>query len=107
MTCAATCFLWREHAGHAVIRSGKIITSANRVGWLPKERQVVPKQLLFEDYARGKLLKGVEIKNKLEKISKSVYGNTLEAIIGAVFIDKGFCVAENLIIEKIYNSNIK
>ena len=51
-----------------------------------------------------RLLKGVEIKNKLEKISKSVYGNTLEAIIGAVFIDKGFCVAERLIIEKIYNS---
>ena len=51
-----------------------------------------------------RLLKGVEIKNKLEKISKSVYGNTLEAIMGAVFIDKGFCVAERLIIEKIYNS---
>ena len=48
--------------------------------------------------------KKVEIKNKLQKIPKNIYGNTLEAIIGAIFIDKGADIAEEFIIEKIYNS---
>ena len=48
--------------------------------------------------------KKVEIKNKLQKIPKNIYGNTLEAIIGAIFIDKGAGIAEEFIIDKIYNS---
>ena len=48
--------------------------------------------------------KGVEIKNNLQKISKNIYGNTLEAIIGAIFIDKGAAVAERFIIERVYSS---
>ena len=66
-----------------MIRSGKITTTANRVGWLPKERQVVPKQLLFEDYARGKLLKGVE---KLADAVAVTMGPTGRNVI----IDKSF-----------------
>ena len=53
------------------------------MGWLPKERQVVPKQLLFEDYARGKLLKGVE---KLADAVAVTMGPTGRNVI----IDKSF-----------------
>tara|TARA_B100000287_G_scaffold388168_1_gene397264 strand:- start:1027 stop:1524 length:498 start_codon:yes stop_codon:yes gene_type:complete len=45
-----------------------------------------------------------DIKNKLQKISKNIYGNTLEALVGAIYIDKGFCFAEKFILKKVYNS---
>ena len=45
-----------------------------------------------------------DIKNKLKVIPKSVYGNTLEAIIGAIYIDKGIKQVEQFIIDHIYSS---
>jgi ribonuclease-3 len=45
-----------------------------------------------------------DIKSNLKVIPKSVYGNTLESIIGAIYIDKGIEQAEQFIIEHIYSS---
>ena len=45
-----------------------------------------------------------DIKSKLKVIPKSVYGNTLESIIGAIYIDKGIKQAEQFIFEHIYDS---
>ena len=45
-----------------------------------------------------------DIKSNLKVIPKSVYGNTLESIIGAIYIDKGIEQAEQFIIERIYSS---
>ena len=45
-----------------------------------------------------------EIKSNLKTIPKNVYGNTLEAVIGAIYIDKGIEQAQKFIIEHIYNS---
>ena len=45
-----------------------------------------------------------DIKSKLKVIPKSVYGNTLESIIGAIYIDKGIKQAEQFIFEHIYAS---
>ena len=45
-----------------------------------------------------------DIKSKLKIIPKSVYGNTLESIIGAIYIDKGIEQAEQFIAERIYSS---
>ena len=45
-----------------------------------------------------------DIKSNLKVIPKSVYGNTLESIIGAIYIDKGIEQAEQFIIEYIYSS---
>ena len=45
-----------------------------------------------------------DIKSKLKVIPKSVYGNTLESIIGAIYIDKGIEQAGQFIIEHIYSS---
>jgi len=44
------------------------------------------------------------IKNKLKIIPKNVYGNTLESLIGAIYIDKGIRQAQKFIIKHIYDS---
>jgi len=45
-----------------------------------------------------------DIKSNLKVIPKSVYGNTLESVIGAIYIDKGIEQAEKFIIKHIYSS---
>jgi len=51
-----------------------------------------------------KILSDSDIKSKLKTIPKSVYGNTLESIIGAIYIDKGIERAQYFILEHIYSS---
>lgn len=51
-----------------------------------------------------KILADSDIKSKLKIIPKSVYGNTLESIIGAIYIDKGIEQAQHFILEHIYSS---
>ena len=51
-----------------------------------------------------KILSDTDIKSNLKIIPKSVYGNTLESIIGAIYIDKGILHAEKFIIGHIYSS---
>jgi len=51
-----------------------------------------------------KILSVSDIKSNLKIIPKSVYGNTLESIIGAIYIDKGIVQAEKFIIGHIYSS---
>ena len=45
-----------------------------------------------------------EIKSKLKTIPKNVYGNTLESVIGAIYIDKGIEQAQKFITKHIYRS---
>ncbi len=52
----------------------------------------------------NKILLETEIKNKFKAIPKNVYGNTIESIIGAIYIDKGIEQAERFILKHIYNS---
>ncbi len=52
-----------------------------------------------------KIIPAQEIKSKLNKIPLNVYGNTLEAIIGAIYIDKGFAKTKRFIQKHIYNSS--
>jgi ribonuclease III len=51
-----------------------------------------------------KILLDSDIKNRLKVIPKSVYGNTLESIIGAIYIDKGIKQAEQFITKHICSS---
>ena len=48
-----------------------------------------------------------DIKNNLQKIPKNIYGNTLEALVGAIYIDKGLLFAEKFIVKKIFLSSSK
>lgn len=45
-----------------------------------------------------------DIKSKLKIIPKNVYGNTLESLIGAIYITKGIKQAQKFIIKHIYGS---
>ena len=51
-----------------------------------------------------KLIAKNKITSNLKSIPNSVYGNTLEAIIGAIYIDRGLREAKIFIREYIYNS---
>lgn len=46
------------------------------------------------------------IKAKLDKESKTVYGDALEALIGAVYLDKGYDVSEKFVLEKLISLHI-
>ena len=45
------------------------------------------------------------IKSNLKKLPLNIFGNILEAIIGAIYIDKGIICARNFIKKHIYNSS--
>jgi ribonuclease-3 len=51
-----------------------------------------------------KVFSDSDIKSKLKTIPKNVYGNTLESLIGAIYIDKGIKRAQKFIIKHIYDS---
>jgi ribonuclease-3 len=42
----------------------------------------------------------------LERASKSVYGDALEALIGAIFLDQGYIFAQQFIEEKLLKNHI-
>lgn len=49
----------------------------------------------------------VEIQDKKQKKrSNSIYGNALEAVIGAVFLDRGYLVCKKFILEKIIEQHL-
>ena len=51
-----------------------------------------------------KIFSDSDIKSKLKIIPKNVYGNTLESLIGAIYIDKGIKQVQKFIIKHIYDS---
>ena len=52
-----------------------------------------------------KLLENVELKHKTNRITKKMYGDFLEALIGGVFLEKGYKQAQDFIIKNIINKN--
>lgn len=46
------------------------------------------------------------MQSNLERASKSVYGDALEALIGAVFLDKGYAFAQSFVEEKLLQIHI-
>jgi ribonuclease-3 len=46
------------------------------------------------------------IKSNVERESKSIYGDALEALIGAIYLDKGYVVAKFFIEEKLLQNHI-
>ena len=72
-------------------------------GFLSQQRAIVVGRKHLNLVGK-KILLDSDIKSNLKVIPKSVYGNTLESIIGAIYIDKGIEQAEQFIIEHIYSS---
>ena len=46
------------------------------------------------------------MQSNLERASKSVYGDALEALIGSVYLDKGYAFAQKFIEEKLLQNHI-
>ena len=46
------------------------------------------------------------IKSNLERESKSIYGDALEALIGAIYLDKGYSYAQQFVEEKLLQNHI-
>lgn len=46
------------------------------------------------------------IKSNINRASKSVYGDALEALIGAIFLDKGYVVAQKFVEHKLLRNHI-
>ena len=46
------------------------------------------------------------IETNLEKEAKSIYGDALEAIIGAIYLDKGYQLAQQFVLEKLIENHI-
>lgn len=46
------------------------------------------------------------MKSNLERQSKSIYGDALEALIGAIFLDKGYAFAQQFVEEKLLQNHI-
>ena len=53
-----------------------------------------------------KLLDNVELKHKTNRITKKMYGDFLEALIGGVFLEKGYKKAQEFIIKNIINQKL-
>jgi ribonuclease-3 len=51
-----------------------------------------------------KMFSKSDIKSKLKIIPKNVYGNTLESLVGVIYIDKGIKQVQKFIIKHIYDS---
>ena len=56
---------------------------------------------LGEQIGLGKLLHGIK-----GKIHRNVYGNGLEALIGAVYLDRGYEVCKDFVANRLYGQNV-
>ena len=72
-------------------------------GFLSQKRAIIVSRKHLNIVGR-KIITEEKIKSNLKKIPPSVFGNTLEAIIGAVYIDKGIEKAKTFVKINIYNS---
>ena len=72
-------------------------------GFLSQKRAIIVGRKHLNRIGK-KIIPEERIKSKLKKIPLSVYGNTLEAIIGAIYIDKGMGQLISFVKKHIYRS---
>ena len=72
-------------------------------GFLSQQRAIIVSRKHLNKVGK-KLIKPSNIKSSLKRIPDKIFGNTLEAIIGAIYIDKGTDESKRFIINNIINS---
>lgn len=72
-------------------------------GFLSQQRAIIVGRKHLNKVGK-KTINHSKIKSSLKTIPESVFGNTLEAIIGAIYIDKGIEKTKQFIIHTIINS---
>ena len=77
--------------------------SGKEEGFLSQQRAVIVGRKHLNLVGK-EMFSDSDIKSKLKTIPKNVYGNMLESVIGAIYIDKGIEQAQKFIIKHIYSS---
>ena len=72
-------------------------------GFLSKKRAVIVARKHLNMIAK-KIISKEQLKTKTKPISDNIYGNALEALVGAIYIEKGIKEAKCFIVDKIINS---
>ena len=73
-------------------------------GMLSKARdRIISRQNL--NMLGTKLLEKVELKHKTNSVTSNMYGDFLEALIGGVFLEKGYKKAKEFVVKNIINEN--
>ncbi len=72
-------------------------------GFLSKKRAIIVSRKHLNLVGR-KIIPKTKIKSNLKALPENVFGNALEALIGAIYIDKGLRKAKLFIRKNIYNS---
>ncbi len=72
-------------------------------GFLSKRRSAIVARKHLNLIGRA-IIPVSEIKSRLKPVPPSVFGNALEALVGAIYIDKGIGAARIFIQNNIYNS---
>ena len=80
-----------------------LATPKKEEGFLSQQRAAMVSRKHLNMVGKKIILKS-EIKSNLTPIPLSVYGNTLEALIGAIYLDKGLDITSLFVKKHIYNS---
>ena len=72
-------------------------------GYLSKKRAVIVARKHLNMVGKRVINKEL-LKTKTETISDNIYGNALEALIGAIYIERGITKAKQFVVDKIINS---
>ena len=72
-------------------------------GFLSQQRAIIVSRKHLNKVGKN-LIKPTNIKSSLKRIPDKIFGNTLEAIIGAIYIDKGAEESKRFIVNNIINS---
>ncbi len=74
----------------------------SREGDLSKKRDAIISRKNLNKIAK-EIFSDIDLKHRTKKISDNMYGDFLEALIGAVFIEKGYEEAKNFITKRVIN----
>ncbi len=79
------------------------LNNSKEEGFLSQKRAAIVSRKHLNKIGK-KLIAPKKIKSSLKKIPEKIFGNTLEAIIGAIYIDKGVDETKRFVINNIINS---
>tara|TARA_B100001758_G_C18407476_1_gene613104 strand:- start:250 stop:765 length:516 start_codon:yes stop_codon:yes gene_type:complete len=88
---------------NSIVSEYLFLNNNKEEGFLSQERAIIVSRKHLNKLGK-KLLASKNIKSSLKIIPEKVFGNTLEAIIGAIYIDKGIDEAKRFVINNIINS---
>ena len=88
---------------NSIVSEYLFLNNRKEEGFLSQKRAIIVSRKHLNKVGK-KLIPPTKIKSNLKTIPEKIFGNTLEAIIGAIYIDKGIQQVEKFIIKNIYNS---